>query len=353
MPAHKRTALASPAPSPAPSPAHPPARLRPSLITARRGDRYFEHTPAQTARPPVAPCLLSSTRRSVTTAPAPHPRRTRSDPSTPISPRPPSPNRAMKMGPRLRDESMRAYDAGNIPGLRRPRGDDARVAAWVADGSAASLDRLVRTARLRASAGEATARAVRRACRRALSLRHAARARSGRHAHAPRRVLQPLHLQRALLRRAVGARRAGAAPRARVLVLVRAATSGSAASRSSQRCRRRRSARSCAACPPRNRRRLPERGHVLTREELEASLALLDRLLAAADDARGWRSVAPAARSLAQNVRRAVPAGDDYTLYDNPFEYDAADDDAATLLLPRDAPPAGATSKPASTRVSA
>lgn len=281
------------------------------------------------------------------------------------------------MGPRLRDESMRAFDAGNIPGLRRPRGDDARIAAWVSDGSAQALERLCALARTRASATDATARAVRRALTDARS---------------PNAVMRALDVADVLTRRVAyfyrytanarffaalwGSRRAGAAPRARVLILVRAWAEDLGAMffrradppaifwvERYQRKRRSTAFPVLPSAPDRpfvcrvpaaNRRRLPERGHVLSTDEIEASLLLLDRLLAAADDARGWRAVAPAARSLAENVRRAVPAGDDYTLYDNPF--DGSEDESATLLLPRaDAapPPPKATLEQAGTRVSA
>lgn len=275
-------------------------------------------------------------------------------------------------GPRLRDESMRAYDMGNIPGLRRPRADDARLLAWINDASPAALERLVATARARPAGSAEAARALRRSLVDARSSAHAARALDVADELTRRVAYFYRYTANARFFAALwGARRHA---RARVLVLVRAWAEDLGAMffrradppalfwvERYQRKRRSTAFPPLPSAPERpfvyrvaaaNRRRLPERGHVLTSDELEASLALLNRLLAAADDARGWRAVAPAARSLAENVRRAVPAGDDYTLYDNPFE---DDDDTATLLLPGK-PGTAPSAKPSAvgnTRVSA
>lgn len=273
---------------------------------------------------------------------------------------------------------MRAYDAGSIPGLRRPRSDDARVARWVSDGGQRATERLVRLIATRPAAGNAAAACIRRA----LADDHLGAGRT-------------LDMLDALMRRCPYFYRYIAYPRffaamwgvhksaratpdsrGQVLLLMRAwaedlgamfvrRADPPAAFWIDRYQRKRRhvifpglptGTMRPFVCPVRSAnstKRTIERGHVLNRSELEASLALLERLLSAAKDARGWGDVAPEARRLYEDVRRAMPAAADVVfedLYDSeplsephtPPEYGYSHlcDDGATLLLPRRAGPA-------------
>lgn len=257
---------------------------------------------------------------------------------------PPSPAAALPRAPapRLAEESMRAHDCAAIPGLPRPRPPlDARVQRWVGTPTPKSTARLVRLISARPAAGSEAARLLRR--------KLVLPADPG---PALAQLDQLMALCPYFYRFVANARFFAAlwalrkrptvppAARAHALLLVRAWAedlarmfrpgSDAPAAFWVERYARKRRAVRFPDLPERDRPfvcRVPaptppaDPKYAMGRERLDATLALLEKMLAAADDAPAWRQVATPAAGLAAEVRRA--------------HAEVHDDDAShTLLLP-------------------
>lgn len=243
---------------------------------------------------------------------------------------------------------MRAYDAGSIPGgiLRRPRvrprGDDAKIVKLIIEGGERSILKLVRIITTRPTAGNIIAETIRHHLSRCIEVR------------------KTLHVLDQLMRlcpyfyRYTAHRRffdsfwsvykcahVEIDVRDRILILLRAWAEDLSASfrrRSDppalfwiDRYQRKRSSVAVFpeipitddgvpfVCPigqmnislhsrragTKNRTKVS--GRVLNTSELEASLALLDRLLSTAENTGRWNAIAPDARYLYNTVRRSIP----------------------------------------------
>lgn len=274
------------------------------------------------------------------------------------------------MAPRLQDESMRAYDAANVPGLRRPRSMDAKVARLVAESGERASARLVKLIAMEPESAVMTVRIIRK------------------HLSDVTQNPEPkLLLLDQLMRNCPYFYRFTANPRffstmwalhkaqtvspsARmlVLILIRAWAEDLAAMffrRNDppaafwvERYDRKRRYIKFPELPSGEDRpfvcrvsaankRIPlERGHIMNREELDASLLLLERLLAAAEeDPQDWQSVAVPVHQLASSVRRSIPHLNGYANYENEgCSGPLSDDPSATVKLQKK--PAGKENAP-------
>ncbi len=241
---------------------------------------------------------------------------------------------------------MRAYDAGSIPVIlrrprARPRGDDARVVKLVAEGDERAVHKLVRTIAVRPSAGNVAAEAI--------------RSRLAMRGERDADIAKTLYVLDQLMRRCPYFYRYTAhrrffdafwfvyksgyvsmEVRDRVLILLRAWAEDLGASferRSDPPAlfwidRYQRKRRSVTVFPeiPITDDGVPfvcpiggmggskskgvsskRGGKVLNVTELEASLALLDRLLSTAENTGRWHAIAPDARFLYDSVKRSIP----------------------------------------------